>query len=207
MSIIELLEKKNGNRLKCPPKLYFIAVCSRVHAYIQVGLPTHRCPKELGKGAFHQKRQSIGCQPTGPSLRFHILRTQLTLVQLLHFVLSILWLLVCELRIGTEEFVASKIASNIEIVGITRKIPSHHTKEKHPRAVQGWGLKACHLTWKMLIIWPNQGLSFTHPTQQVFLRNKVSSPSARKALWIVPITTFVDCPRAVLDFSRADSEH
>lgn len=54
--------------------------------------------------------------------------------------------------IRTDKFVASKIASNIEILGVTCKIHSWCTKEKQPRAVQRWGLKTYHLKQKASII-------------------------------------------------------
>lgn len=34
-----------------------------MHACVHGSLPKNTCPKKLGKGALHQKGESVGCQP------------------------------------------------------------------------------------------------------------------------------------------------
>lgn len=68
---------------------------------------------------------------------FSDLRTQLTSAQLLctlHVEGTVISCLGTAKR--TNTFVASKIANNMEIVNVTCKMYSWHTKEKQPRGVQ-----------------------------------------------------------------------
>lgn len=133
-----------------------------------------------------------------------IVGISLALINTSYWVFCDVW----ELLVRTDTFVAPQIASNIELLGITCKIHFQGTKEKQPEAVQRWKLESCNLRWKISDYMTIEKISslFTHPTsQKVFLKNKISSPSAGKP-WLVDFMAFANCPWATLDFSLVDSE-